>query len=354
MDILIVDDDATNLALFGHMLEMVCDHTPVQFCDPAAALAWSAGHEVDLVLVDYMMPAMDGLEFLRRFRALPGKDAIPLVMVTADTQTEVLHRALRLGANDFLTKPVNFAELNARVGNLLALRRAQRQLADRADWLAGEVRRAVSEIAAREHEAILRLSRAAEYRDPETGAHLQRMSCYAHLVAVKLGLAPAECELIRDAAPMHDIGKVGIPDAILLKPGRLDAREMAVMRGHARIGADILEGSASELLRCAAVIALHHHEKFDGGGYPQGLAGTAIPLAGRIVAVADVFDALTSARPYKPAWDLQRAADYLRQGAGSHFDPACVAALLDDWSAVLAIHHRYQEGRVESKTRCAA
>jgi len=341
--VLIVDDDRTNLALFALLLKAVADVTPIEVDDPLEALAWCKEHDPDLVLLDYMMPDMDGLEFLQAFRALPGKATIPVIMATADTDTDVRHKALQLSANDFLTKPVNKTELRARVTNMLALRKAQLQLANRANWLAEEVRKATREIVAREREAIHRLSLAAEYRDPETGAHLLRLSKYARLVAANLGLSETEQNLIADAAPMHDIGKVGIPDAILLKPGRLDGDEMKIMRTHAQIGADILKGSPSPLLQAAAVIALTHHEKYDGSGYPNGLKGEQIPLHGRIIAVADVFDALTSARPYKPAWEFDRAVALIREGAGHHFDPSCVAAFLHDWDAVLHIHEQNRD-----------
>jgi putative two-component system response regulator len=238
---------------------------------------------------------------------------------------------------------VDKVELTARVNNLLALRKSQQQLANRADWLAEEVAKATAEIAAREKEAILRLSRAAEYRDPETGSHLLRMSNYTRLIAVQLGLPPAEQELLLESSPMHDIGKVGTPDHILLKPGRLTPEEFEIMKQHATIGYEILRDSVSPLLQCAAKLALAHHEKFDGSGYPQGLAGEAIPLHGRIVAVADVFDALTSERPYKKAWTLDAAVDFLKTNAGSHFDPVCVEAFLAAWPQVLEIRQRYQD-----------
>jgi putative two-component system response regulator len=341
MNILIIDDNEANLALFGHMLEMLDDVAPTAMLDAREALAWCADNDPDVVVLDYMMPDMDGLEFLRQFRMLPGKEQTPLVMVTADTQARVRHEALRLSANDFLIKPVNFVELNARVGNLLALRRAQLQLAGHAARLAEEVRKATAVIAAREREAIFRLSRAAEFRSPETGAHLLRMAAYAELVARNLGLDAAQCETIRAAAPLHDIGKLGVPDAIMQKPGPLDDRERAVMREHAGIGADILAGSDSPLLQAGAVIARSHHERWDGCGYPLGLAGAAIPLHGRIVAVADVFDALTSRRAYKEAWDASAARAEMQAESGRHFDPACVEALFHDGAALEAIHRRY-------------
>lgn len=341
MNVLIVDDDQTNLTLFSYMLKSIPDVTPIEASDPIQALEWCRTNEPDLVLIDYMMPEMDGLQFLQRFRALPGKTLIPVIMATADIDTDVRYKALQLSANDFLTKPVDKTELRARVTNLLVLRKAQLQLTDRASWLADEIRKASKEIVAREREAIHRLSRAAEYRDPETGAHLLRMADYSRLVASNFGLDAAEQMLIQDAAPMHDIGKVGIPDSILLKPGRLDNYEMTIMRTHSQIGADILKGSTSPLLQAAAAIALTHHEKYDGSGYPCRLQGEQIPLHGRIIAVADVFDALTSARPYKQAWELDRAAALIHDGAGSHFDPACVDAFFKDWDAVLHIHSQY-------------
>jgi putative two-component system response regulator len=238
----------------------------------------------------------------------------------------------------------------ARVRNLLALRKSRQQLSNRAAWLAEEVKKATAETVAREKEAILRLSRAAEHRDPETGMHLLRMSNYTRLIAAQLGLPPAEQELLLDAAPMHDIGKVGTPDHILLKPGRLTPEEFDIMKQHATIGYEILRDSVSPLLQCAATLALTHHEKFDGSGYPQGLAGEAIPLYGRIVAVADVFDALTSERPYKKAWPLEEAVDFLKAGAGSHFDPACVDGFLAAYPQVLEIKSRYHEDIPEAET----
>ncbi len=344
--LLVVDDNAVNLTLFRHLLQKLEGAEVECIADPVAALAWCERTEPDLILLDYMMPVIDGIEFMRRLRQIPERSDTPVVMVTADTESDVRHRALEFGAQDFLTKPVDKVELTARVRNLLALRTSRQQLADRAAWLAEEVAKATREIAAREKEAILRLSRAAEYRDPETGSHLLRMSNYTRLIAERLGLPVAEQELLLEASPMHDIGKVGTADHILLKPGRLTPEEFEIMKQHAVIGYQILRDSLSPLLQCAAALALAHHEKFDGSGYPGGLAGAAIPLHGRIVAVADVFDALTSERPYKKAWALDDAAEFLKNNAGSHFDPACVDAFLGAWPQVLEIRARYQDDAV--------
>ena len=338
--VLAVDDNATNLRVIEAMLGQIPGIESIALEDPQLALAWCRENRPDLILLDYMMPGLDGLEFMRR---LKSQGEAPVIMITADTERHVRYQALALGARDFLNKPLDAAEFTARVKNQLALIDAERKLADRAAWLAEEVEKATALIRAREREAVLRLSRAAEYRDPETGAHLVRMANYTRLIAARLQLPPPEVQLLFEAAPMHDIGKVGIPDAILLKPGRLDEAEFAIMKRHAEIGHQILADSSSDLLKLAAEIAWSHHEKWDGSGYPRGLSGESIPRSGRIVAVADVFDALTSERPYKRAWPLDKARDFLLDGRGAHFDPACVDAFLAVWEEALAIHDRYRD-----------
>jgi len=343
MNVLIVDDDHINLSLFSHLLAGIPEVDLFEESDPQAALNWCQTHRTDLLLLDYMMPGMDGLAFLQQFRNLSASDLIPVIMITADAQTAVRHAALQLSANDFLTKPVNKVELRARVTNMLALRKAHLQQSERAIGLMREVASANHELQVSGQNAANRLATAARYRDPETGAHLQRMAHYARLLATNMGLPPLQVSAIFEAAPLHDIGKIGIPDHILLKPGRLNADEMEIMRTHAAIGAAILNDGHNKLIRNGAVIALTHHEKFDGSGYPHGLRGEAIPLFGRIVAVADVFDALTSSRPYKEAWSMERAFDWLRENAGSHFDPECVTAFLGDIDKIRDIHITYQD-----------
>lgn len=342
-DVLIIDDNELNLILFGALIKKL-DNCQSHACPgPLDGLAWAASNTPDLVIVDYMMPDIDGLEFIQRFRALPNCVDVPILMITANDQKQIRYRALDAGANDFLAKPVDKVEFLARAKNMLNLSSARRKLADRAAWLSSEVRKATEVILQRERDTVLRLCKAAEYRDPETGAHILRMAHYSQLIAKNLGLSAELQELLLEAAPMHDIGKVGITDNILLKPGRLDAAEFEIMKQHAAFGYELLKGSTSRVLQAGADIALGHHEKFDGSGYPQGLKGEAIPIFSRIVAVADVFDALTSERPYKKAWTLEQAVDFLYAGSGTHFDPQCVQAFLDGFDDVLAIRDRYQE-----------
>lgn len=342
MQIVLIDDVEANLLLLRHFISQQQGTFEVQeFLDPQKALAHCRARMPDLVIVDYMMPVLNGIDFVRQLRAMPAGADIPVLMVTANNERPVRYSALEAGANDFLTKPLDRVEFTARLRNMLALRSSQRRLQDRASWLAEEVLKATEEIRQRERETIVRLSKAAEFRDPETGGHIQRMAHYAWLIAVRLGLPPEQQELLLEAAPMHDVGKVAIPDHILLKPGRLTPEEFEVMKQHAAKGHQILAGSSSPLLQMAAVIALTHHEKYDGSGYPNGLRGESIPLVGRIVAVADVFDALTSARPYKPAWEVDRAVEHMRRLSGEHFDPRCVEAFLDRFDEVLAVRERF-------------
>ena len=341
--VLIIDDTEINLILFAALVKKLDDCVPHIFAQARDALVWLADNDPDLIIVDYMMPDIDGLEFMRLLREIPGREAVPVVMITANDQKQLRYRALDLGANDFLTKPVDKVEFLARTRNMLLVSDARKQLTDRAAWLADEVRKATAEIVARERETVFRLCKAAEYRDPETGAHILRMAHYSHLIARGMGLSVDDQELLLEAAPMHDIGKVGIADKILLKPGRLDADEFETMKHHAIYGYELLKGSSSRVLQAGAEIARGHHEKYDGSGYPAGIRGTDIPLFSRIVAVADVFDALTSERPYKKAWTLEAAVDFLVKGSGTHFDPQCVQTFLDAWDDVLEIRDRYQE-----------
>lgn len=348
MKAVIVDDNEINLALFSELAQGVDTDLEVQsFADPRMALAHCQTSMPDLMLVDFMMPDMDGHQLIEAIRALPGSADVPIVMVTAAEERRIRQRALELGATDFLTKPIDPNEVKARLRNLLELRRNHLRLYDRNAWLAEEVRKATRTVLAREEELIFRLAKAAEFRDPETGGHIHRMAHYSHLIARRLAQPERYCEHILLAAPMHDVGKLGIADGILLKPGRLNPDEFDMMKRHAEIGHSILTGSSSRVIQLAAEIAISHHEKYDGSGYPRGLKGEAIPLSGRIVAVADVFDALTSARPYKQPWPLEEARQFLAQNAGTHFDPGCVAAFLESWDDVLRVRSRFADPAID-------
>ena len=341
--VLMVDDNMTNLVLVRHLVTRMEGCEALAFTDPGAALAALADTEVDIVLVDYRMPEIDGIEFIRRMRAMPRHEHVPIVMVTTVDERDVTIEALEAGATDFLTKPLEPIEFKVRMRNLLALRGAQKRLAERAARLDAEVAEKTRDLIEREREIIWRLSKATERRDTDTGDHIARMSRICGIVAEELGLPEEECRLVEIASQMHDVGKVGIPDEILFKPGPLSAEERRVMETHATLGWNILEGSKSRLLQMAADIAVSHHERWDGRGYPRGLAGEAIPLAGRITALSDVFDALMSVRPYKPAWPLEKARALIEENTGKHFDPACVEAFFARWDEIVAIagtaHH---------------
>ncbi|PIQ52320.1 MAG: two-component system response regulator [Comamonadaceae bacterium CG12_big_fil_rev_8_21_14_0_65_59_15] len=340
MKVVIVDDVQLNVSLLKALVSKLPDVEPVCFTEPQQALEWCLANDPDLLIVDFMMPGLSGTELTQRFRQ--RYPDTPVLMVTANHELELRYDALNKGVTDFLNKPINSTELLARAKNMLALNRSHKHLAD-------EVRKATAQIVAQERETIFCLAKAAEYRDPETGAHILRMAHYSRLIASRLGVSEEQQDILLQAAPMHDIGKVGTPDMILLKPGRLTPPEFEVMKQHATIGYEILNANSSPLLKVAAEIAYTHHEKFDGSGYPRGLRGDAIPLFGRIVAVADVFDALTSERPYKKAWSLPDASKLLRDGAGNHFDPACVQAFFAAWDEVLKIRQIYQDEADEQR-----
>jgi putative two-component system response regulator len=346
MNIVIVDDERVSLALLRSLVAKIADARPVAFVRPSEALDWCALHEPDVVIVDYVMPEMDGIEFTQRFRALRGRSEIPMLMVTATRDRVLRHRALSIGINDFLTKPFDSIELTARLRNMLALRSSQKNLAERAQQLAREAaknRQAAVDIAARERETLMCLCLAAERRQPETHEHFVRLALYSELIGLRMGISTEDAELLRLAAPLHDVGKLGIPDHILLKSGKLTEAEWETMRQHTVMGAEILGHSESPILRAGAEIAISHHENFDGSGYPYRLSGYSIPLFGRIVAVATVFDALTSTRPYKPAWEVSRALSIMKDSTGTQFSPDCMEAFFEVIDDVLEVKARLED-----------
>ena len=342
--VMVVDDQSTGRAILEQVVRGLDERVVVEgFARPVDAVVWATRHISDLVLVDYMMPEMDGIEFVKRLRALPGYEHVPIVMITVHDDRKVRYAALDAGITDFLTKPIDARECLARCRNLLTLRRQHVILEDRRRLLEHMVEDATREVREREKETLLRLARAGEFRDEETGYHLIRMSRYSRLIANAIGLDQDEAETVELAAPLHDIGKIGIPDHILLKADKLDGAEWEVMRRHPLIGHEILKGSASKYVRMGALIALGHHEKYDGSGYPNGLVGDHIPLCARIVAVADVYDALTSVRPYKNAWPSEQAFEYVTTQAGRHFDPRMVEAFNGMKKQVLQVQHEWRD-----------
>ena len=341
--VLIVDDEPVNARLLEKMLAAAGYTNFIAITDPRRVAPLYAAERIDLVLLDLNMPEVDGFQVMDQLREIEGSNDLPVLILTAQADRETRLRALAAGAKDFLTKPLDRAEVLTRIRNMLEVQLLHRDLRDQNRVLEKMVEARTRELQDTRLEVIRRLGRAAEYRDNETGLHIIRMSTYSQLMARAIGMDEAEAEMILNASPMHDIGKIGIPDRILLKPGKLEPAEWEVMKTHTAIGAKILSGHSSPLLGMAAEIALTHHEKWDGSGYPRGLKGEEIPLVGRIVAVADVFDALTSKRPYKKAWLVEQAVDFLQAERGRHFDPELVDVFLSLLDEVLEVGRRYAE-----------
>ncbi|HMV06138.1 MAG TPA: response regulator [Accumulibacter sp.] len=344
--ILLIDDEPANLKLLAKMLASQHYEHLVTLQDSRQVIGAYHANRPDLILLDINMPHLDGYQVMAQLQALNDPLLPPIVILTAQHGRETLLKALAAGARDFIGKPFDMAELLMRVSNLLDAHLAHRMLHDQKGLLEEMVRQRTDELNQTRLQVVRRLGRAAEYRDNETGYHILRMSKYSALLAQHLGWGEAACDLMLNASPMHDIGKIGIPDAVLLKPGRLDENEMAVIRTHPEIGASLLAGDNSELLRMAQTIARTHHEKWDGSGYPAGLAGPGIPQAGRIVAVADVFDALSSSRPYKRAWKVEDAVAHVIDKSGSHFDPNVVRCFQEHLPEILAIGNEHREPHV--------
>lgn len=342
-NILVVDDTPANLKLLTAMLkEQGYKVRPV----PSGPLALKAAKSEppDVVLLDVMMPDMDGFEVARRLRNEEETRNVPIVMVTALNDLESRVKALEAGADDFLTKPVEEPEVKARVKTLIKVKRYndymvnyQKELEIEVEKKTRELKNAFELIKGASLETIFRLSKAAEYKDEETGNHTKRVSSYSEVIARNMGLPDNLVEAIKYASPMHDIGKIGIPDHILLKPGKLDDEEWVIMREHTVIGEKILEGSDFQYIKIARNIALTHHEKWNGTGYPRGIKGTDIAIEGRITAVGDVFDALISKRPYKPPFTYEKAFEIIKEGRSSHFDPEAVDSLIAKSGEIIKI-----------------
>ena len=342
--VLIVDDESTGRTILSKIIQQVEDEIGVEaFDNPLEALKWLDDNHPDLIITDYRMPEMNGIELTRKIRERPGMQDIPIMVITVVNEKSVRYDALEAGATAFLTRPIDQIECRTSCRNLLKLHEQQSIIQDRADWLARQVEIATQQIVSREKETLLRLAKAGEYRDQETGYHVIRMAKYSRQIAEALGLSEMECDEIEYAAPMHDIGKIGIHDDVLLKPGKFEPQEWLTMQQHTTIGHAILSNSQSRYIQTGSIIALSHHEKFDGTGYPHGIVGIDIPLVARIVAVADVYDALVSNRPYKEPWSETDAQDYLEKHSGRQFDPICVEAFFERIETIKNIHLNFSD-----------
>lgn len=333
--ILVVDDNADNIDVLNGILRPFYKVKAALNGEVALKIAHSK-HKPDLILLDVMMPGMDGHEVCRQLKANPITSDIPVIFVTAKTEIQDEKIGFELGAVDYITKPVSVPIVQARVKTQLALYDQQRELER-------QVQVRTIELDNTRVEIIRRLGRAAEYKDNETGMHVIRMSCYAKFLAEEINANAEWVDLLYNAAPMHDIGKIGIMDNILLKPGKLNGNEWLEMQRHVEYGADILGNHESALLKMAREICLYHHEKYDGSGYPHQLKGDDIPLSARIVAIADVFDALTSQRPYKKAWTAEDALVFIEQQAGIHFDPDLIAPFKNCLAQISQVMDKYAD-----------
>jgi putative two-component system response regulator len=361
--ILIVDDEPVNVKIVRKYLSLEGYQHLVSTTDPGLAVQMVIDEEPDAVLLDIMMPKISGLDILATLRADARWLHLPIVILTAASDLDTKRKALELGATDFLGKPLDQTELMPRIRNALTVKQHYDSLRNYSQELEAAVLKRTAELARSRQEVIHCLARAAEFRDDNTGKHVWRVGRYARLIAAELGWQGERLDMFEQAAQLHDIGKIGIPDAILLKPGKLTTEEFDTMKKHAaygkkitvtlpeheqnklkehtELGSRLLETSESPILTLAGIVAISHHERWDGTGYPLGLAGEAIPIEGRITAVADVFDALSSKRPYKPAFDLAKCFELLEQGRGTHFDPRILDAFFRASAEIIQTQIQY-------------
>jgi putative two-component system response regulator len=327
--ILVVDDEETNVHALTRILRAAGYVNVLWTTDPRTVASLYQKHDPDVILLDLHMPHLDGIGVLRQLRVIMRPQAyVPVLVLTGDYTPEARRRALSEGAKDFLTKPFEVDEVLLRIRNLLETRYLHREITTQNQLLEKRVRERTVELEGAYLDTLERLASAAEFRDDETGRHTERVGEVAAMLGGALDMPEEDLFLIRRAAPLHDVGKIGIPDAILRKPGPLTGEEWEVMKTHADIGARILSGGRSRVVQLAEEIARYHHEQWNGEGYPHGVSGEAIPLSGRLVMVADVYDALTSDRVYREAWPTEMVLAYIREHAGQRFDPR-VAALCD-------------------------
>jgi putative two-component system response regulator len=363
--IMIVDDEPINVKVACKYLKLEGYQNFVTTTNSKEAVDVVNREQPDVMLLDIMMPDVSGLDILAALRADERWMHLPVVILTAANDRETKRQALELGASDFLGKPVDPTELIPRLHNVLVVKRHHDHMEKYSHELEAEVLRRTAELARSRQEVIHCLARAAEFRDDDTGRHVLRVGRYARLIAAELGWEGERLEMFEQAAQLHDIGKIGIPDSILLKPGKLGPEELEIMRkhsgygkrimhtlpdhesnvlrSHTELGSRLLQETHSPILALASIVALSHHERWDGTGYPLGLAGEDIPIEGRITAVADVFDALSSKRPYKPPYPLNQCFEILKEGRGTHFDPQAIDAFFRCRQQIVQIQLEYAD-----------
>lgn len=343
--ILVVDDQEANVTLLKYMLADAGYTSVSSTMDSRAVFELYRNNRYDVILLDLNMPHMNGFQVMEALKKIETEGYIPVLVVTAEPAHML--RALQAGAKDFVSKPIDQTEVLTRIRNMLEIRLLHKDLRRYNEALESRVKERTAALLESHRETILTMTRAAEHKDTDTGQHIQRISYYCRELAAMLGMSGSFCDTIFYASPLHDIGKIGIPDHILLKTGPLTPEEWVVMRTHTVLGAEILADSKSPYLKMGAEIARDHHERWDGGGYPNGLKGEAIPISARIMNICDIYDALRSKRPYKPEFDHQRVMDIITRGDGrtepGHFDPQILAAFKRSQEAFRAIYEAATE-----------
>lgn len=340
--VLILDDQKLHAFFLKEVLQQQGYKNILCLMDPLKAIPTCKDFKPDLIILDLLMPHLDGFQVMGQLHNFRLEHYLPILAVSADKSTDIRLRALQSGATDFLDKPFENVEIIIKIRNMIELRILHNQIASQNKLLEFKVNERTKELRYTQYDIIRRLAQAAEFRDGDTGIHIIRMSQYAKKLGEALGLNDEECDLLHHASPLHDVGKIGIPDSILLKPGKLTADEFEIMKTHTTIGAKILAGSDSPVMKLAEVIALTHHERWDGKGYPYGIKADEIPFTGQICSVCDVFDALTSARPYKKAWSIQEAVDEIKRMRNVNFNPKIVDAFLDILPQIENIQLKYK------------
>ncbi|CAK0772808.1 putative two-component system response regulator [Azospirillaceae bacterium] len=338
--ILIVDDNPANVELLQMMLNVAGYENIWTTTDSREVKSLYQQWRFDIILLDIRMPHLDGFQVMEQMAEVTSEDYLPILVLSAQSDLNTRNRALGAGAKDFITKPFDQIEMLNRVNNILEVRQLYNERRRQTEILEQRVQDRTRDLEQTHVEIIRRLARAGEYRDNETGLHVVRMSRYCYILGRAAGMDEKQADWLMHASTMHDVGKIGIPDGVLLKPGKLDDKEWEIMKEHTLIGARILDDSAHPLLKVAQTIALTHHEKWDGNGYPNQLKGDAIPIEGRICSLCDVFDALTSARPYKVAWSIEKALAFIQEQSGKHFDPRLAQIFLNIIPEILIVRNQ--------------